>query len=116
MKVFVNLYSLFSVLSARNNMKANAFQDVVDPVTDEMLAKFVVDSHFKSQPKGVLVDGKNLSGSQEDLEASGNPVDPEVCTRHFAYFVILSLLHVLNYSLLYVVELLPPFRCFLKIC
>lgn len=79
-KVFVNLYSLFLVLYVHNNMKANAFQDVVDPVTDEMLAKFVVDSHFKSQPKGAHLDDKTLSESQEDVQDSSNPVDPEVYT------------------------------------
>jgi DNA replication licensing factor MCM2 len=51
-------------------------QDVVDPVTDEMLAKFVVDSHFKSQPKG----GNNDSVS-ESQDASGMPTDPEVLTK-----------------------------------
>ena len=42
-------------------------QDVVDPVTDEMLAKFVVDSHFKSQPKGANMDDMTLDESQEDI-------------------------------------------------
>ncbi|GAV82593.1 MCM domain-containing protein/MCM2_N domain-containing protein [Cephalotus follicularis] len=53
-------------------------KDVVDPVTDEMLAKFVVDSHFNSQPKGANMDNKTLSESQEDIEASSRPVDPEI--------------------------------------
>nr|ACN78877.2 minichromosome maintenance 2 protein [Pisum sativum] len=50
-------------------------KDVVDPVTDEMLAKFVVDSHFKSQPKGANNDDKSVSESQD---ASGMPTDPEI--------------------------------------
>lgn len=54
-------------------------KDVVDPVTDEMLARFVVDSHFKSQPKGAKAqEDKNMSESQEDSEAGGYPVDPEI--------------------------------------
>lgn len=54
-------------------------QDVVDPVTDEMLAKFVVDSHFKSQPKGA-----NLDSSYEDEEVfeASMPADPEVFTKY----------------------------------
>lgn len=51
---------------------------MVDPVTDEMLAKFVVDSHFKSQPKGANNDDKSVSESQD---ASGMPTDPEVLTK-----------------------------------
>merc|ERR1711915_1168221 len=31
-------------------------KDTVDPVRDEMLATFVVDSHFKSQPKGSNIE------------------------------------------------------------
>ncbi|MED6130380.1 MCM DNA helicase complex subunit [Stylosanthes scabra] len=52
-------------------------KDVVDPVTDEMLAKFVVDSHSKSQPKGGNRDDKSVTESQDDY-ASGVPVDPEI--------------------------------------
>lgn len=54
-------------------------QDVVDSVTDEMLAKFVVDSHFKSQPKGVNLDDKSVNESQEDSqESTTRPLDSEV--------------------------------------
>ncbi|KAJ1382676.1 P-loop containing nucleoside triphosphate hydrolase [Sesbania bispinosa] len=52
-------------------------KDVVDPVTDEMLTKFVVDSHFKSQPKGAIKDDKSLSESQ-DVYAAAMPADPEI--------------------------------------
>ncbi|KAL1334951.1 hypothetical protein HN51_063889 [Arachis hypogaea] len=52
-------------------------KDVVDPVTDEMLAKFVVDSHFRSQPKGGNRDEKSVTESQDDY-ASAMPVDPEI--------------------------------------
>lgn len=69
-------------------------QDVVDPIMDEMLAKFVVDSHFKSQPKGANIAGKSLGNSQEDSEeASTTPVDPEVLylTPFFVVYYLFSL-------------------------
>lgn len=53
---------------------------MVDPVTDEMLAKFVVDSHFKSQPKGGNLEERPLD--EEDAESSDRTVDPEVHTCH----------------------------------
>ncbi|KAK3015217.1 hypothetical protein RJ639_006855 [Escallonia herrerae] len=53
-------------------------KDVVDPVTDEMLAKFVVDSHFKSQPKGANLDDKSISNSQDDVHAYTMEADPEI--------------------------------------
>ncbi|KAM7468806.1 hypothetical protein LguiB_016368 [Lonicera macranthoides] len=53
-------------------------KDVVDPVVDEMLAKFVVDSHFKSQPKGANLDDKSAGNSQEDIKASATTADPEI--------------------------------------
>ncbi|PKI71570.1 DNA replication licensing factor MCM2 [Punica granatum] len=53
-------------------------KDVVDPVTDEMLARFVVDSHFKSQPKGVTIDDKSIGESEEDVQASSATADPEI--------------------------------------
>lgn len=53
-------------------------KDVVDPITDEMLAKFVVDSHFKSKPSGTNIDDKSMNNSQEDADPVANEVDPEV--------------------------------------
>ncbi|GAB2292715.1 hypothetical protein Dimus_026952 [Dionaea muscipula] len=53
-------------------------KDVVDPVTDEMLAKFVVDSHFKSQPKGANIEDKSLNTSTDDPDDLSNQVDPEI--------------------------------------
>lgn len=53
-------------------------QDVVDPVSDEMLAEFVVDSHFKSQPKGATLDDRSMNNSHEDNLSSANPNDSEV--------------------------------------
>ncbi|KAJ8759389.1 hypothetical protein K2173_006909 [Erythroxylum novogranatense] len=58
-------------------------KDVVDPVSDEMLAKFVVDSHFKSQPKGANIDARSLNESEDDIQASARPVDqdPEIISQ-----------------------------------
>ncbi|XP_077248606.1 DNA replication licensing factor MCM2-like [Tasmannia lanceolata] len=56
-------------------------KDVVDPVTDEMLANFVVDSHFKSQPKGANLDDNSIRNSQDDFPASERPVDPEILSQ-----------------------------------
>ncbi|CAL5373107.1 unnamed protein product [Camellia sinensis] len=56
-------------------------KDVVDLVKDEMLAKFVVDSHFKPQPEGVNIHEKSISNSQDEIETSSMPTDPEVHTR-----------------------------------
>ncbi|CAH9129730.1 unnamed protein product [Cuscuta epithymum] len=54
-------------------------KDVVDPVTDEMLAMFVVDSHCKSTPKGGNLDDKsNKANSQDDPESNLMPLDPEI--------------------------------------
>ncbi|CAM8902433.1 unnamed protein product [Rhodiola kirilowii] len=52
-------------------------KDVVDPVIDEMLANFVIDSHFKSHPKGTHLDDRSLNDSEEDGQTS-MPVDPEI--------------------------------------
>lgn len=51
-------------------------KDAVDPVTDEMLAQFVVNSHSKSQAKGGQMD--SMSESQEDIQAAARSVDPEI--------------------------------------
>ncbi|GMI78008.1 MINICHROMOSOME MAINTENANCE 2 [Hibiscus trionum] len=53
-------------------------KDVVDPVTDEMLAQFVVDSHFRSQPKGANMDDKAFSESQEETQASAGLADSKI--------------------------------------
>ncbi|KAL3835760.1 hypothetical protein ACJIZ3_010496 [Penstemon smallii] len=50
-------------------------KDVVDPVTDEMLAEFVVDSHCRAQAKGSNLD---VTNSQDDFQASTRPIDPEI--------------------------------------
>ncbi|KAI4368548.1 hypothetical protein MLD38_017095 [Melastoma candidum] len=53
-------------------------KDVVDPVIDEMLAKFVVDSHFRSKPKGGIWDENSLQESEENVEASAVSTDPDI--------------------------------------
>ncbi|CAG7896997.1 unnamed protein product [Brassica rapa] len=67
-------------------------KDVVDPVTDDMLAKFVVNSHFKSQPKGGKMDD---SEPQDDNHGSSGSSDPEVLPQNL-------LRKYLTYSKLYV--------------
>ena len=42
-----------------------------------MLAKFVVDSHSRSQPKGANIDD-NYASHPENLLASAREADPEV--------------------------------------
>ncbi|XP_043724687.1 DNA replication licensing factor MCM2 [Telopea speciosissima] len=70
-------------------------KDVVDPVTDEMLAKFVVESHFKSQPKGANMDDKSVSNSIEDPPASVRPVDPEILSQNMLKkYITYAKLHV----------------------
>ena len=70
-------------------------QDLVDPVTDEMLAKFVVDSHFRSQPKGANIDDKAFSESQEETRVSAGPADSKVHT-----YDSITLLTVCNFETL----------------
>ncbi|KAK4373486.1 hypothetical protein RND71_008870 [Anisodus tanguticus] len=53
-------------------------KDVVDPVTDEMLAKFVVDSHFRSQAKGATIDEKSFTDSRDGARANMAATDPEI--------------------------------------
>ncbi|PON35724.1 DNA replication licensing factor Mcm [Trema orientale] len=47
-------------------------------VVEEILAKFIVDSHFKSQHKGANMEDKSLSESQEDVQTLGDALDPEI--------------------------------------
>eukprot|EP01018_Ginkgo_biloba_P017870 Gb_10893 [translate_table: standard] len=56
-------------------------KDVVDPVRDEMLARFVVDSHSKSQPKGSNLEETPASLSEEHSTPSGSVPDPEVLSQ-----------------------------------
>ncbi|KAI3916939.1 hypothetical protein MKW98_014400 [Papaver atlanticum] len=56
-------------------------KDVVDPVLDEMLAEFVVESHSKSRAKGANLDDMPVNNSQADPDASAEPVDPEILSQ-----------------------------------
>ncbi|XP_021724793.1 DNA replication licensing factor MCM2-like [Chenopodium quinoa] len=56
-------------------------KDVVDPITDEMLAEFVVDSHFRSKPSGANLDDRSTSNSQETADPLTNHVDPEIISQ-----------------------------------
>ncbi|KAK9707021.1 hypothetical protein RND81_07G167600 [Saponaria officinalis] len=53
-------------------------KDVVDPITDEMLARFVVDSHFRSKPSGFNIDDKSMGKPQEDADHLATQIDPEI--------------------------------------
>ncbi|KAI3912275.1 hypothetical protein MKW92_008222 [Papaver armeniacum] len=53
-------------------------KDVVNPVLDQMLAEFVLDSHSRSRPKGANLDDMSVSSSQEDPDAYAVQVDPEI--------------------------------------
>ncbi|KAH9603373.1 hypothetical protein KSS87_020982 [Heliosperma pusillum] len=53
-------------------------KDVVDPITDEMLARFVVDSHFRSKASGFNIDDRSMGNSQEDADHLANQIDPEI--------------------------------------
>lgn len=65
-------------------------QDVVDPVVDEMLAQFVVDSHYKSQPKGVNLDDRPVNNSQDEMQDAAGQTDPEVLSLNCSYHLSLS--------------------------
>jgi hypothetical protein len=53
-------------------------QDIVDPFTDEMLARFVVDSHARSQPKGANLEDRVVDVDDDPL-AAARQADPDVC-------------------------------------
>lgn len=56
-------------------------KDVVDPVKDEMLASFVVDSHAKSQPKGSNTEETPAGLSQDESPNLSHSSDPEVLSQ-----------------------------------
>lgn len=69
-------------------------KDVVDPIIDEMLATFVVDSHFKSKPSGSNIDDRSTSNSQEDADPLTNQVDPEV-VLYIGMLSLISYMHLI---------------------
>ncbi|ONK58662.1 uncharacterized protein A4U43_C09F15380 [Asparagus officinalis] len=56
-------------------------KDIVDPVADELLAKFVVDSHAISTPKGARIDDHPASMSQDDVLTSAGATDSEILSQ-----------------------------------
>ncbi|GAB4841999.1 hypothetical protein Ancab_011958 [Ancistrocladus abbreviatus] len=76
-EMYVNFFSCCRVFWLMSLVSVYT-SGVVDPVTDEMLAKFVVDSHFKSQLKGANIEDKSISISQEDPEQYSLHADPEI--------------------------------------
>ncbi len=56
-------------------------QDVVDPVMDEMLATFVVDSHFKSHPRANHVE--------EETRTRNESADKEVRVKLIFHILLL---------------------------
>lgn len=64
-------FALFTTyLTEKSTYLFLVLQDIVDPVQDEMLATFVVDSHFKSHPKH--------QDSDDDPQSMPMPTDDEV--------------------------------------
>ncbi|KAE8730128.1 hypothetical protein F3Y22_tig00003041pilonHSYRG00915 [Hibiscus syriacus] len=74
-------------------------KDVVDSVTDEMLAQFVVDSHFRSQPKSANMDDRASSESQEETRAYAGLADSKrgqgvpIAVRHIESMIKMSEAH-----------------------
>ncbi|KAJ1256440.1 hypothetical protein BS78_K026400 [Paspalum vaginatum] len=56
-------------------------KDIVDPFTDEMLARFVVDSHARSQPKGANLEDRVASDVDDDPLAAARQADPDVLSQ-----------------------------------
>ncbi|PWZ26529.1 DNA replication licensing factor MCM2 [Zea mays] len=56
-------------------------KDVVDPFTDEMLARFVVDSHARSQPKGANLEDRVSTDVDDDPLAAARQADPDVLSQ-----------------------------------
>ncbi|XXG72740.1 hypothetical protein AAC387_Pa07g1770 [Persea americana] len=60
-------------------------KDIADPVTDEMLALFIVDNHYKSQPTGAKLD-ESISNSQDEVSASAHPeIIPQDLLKYITY-------------------------------
>ncbi|GJN40222.1 hypothetical protein PR202_gb29406 [Eleusine coracana subsp. coracana] len=56
-------------------------KDIVDPFTDEMLARFVVDSHARSQPKGANLEDRVATDLDDDPLAASRQADPDVLSQ-----------------------------------
>uniref|UniRef100_J3N8E2 DNA replication licensing factor MCM2 n=1 Tax=Oryza brachyantha TaxID=4533 RepID=J3N8E2_ORYBR len=56
-------------------------KDIVDPFTDEMLARFVVDSHARSQPKGANLEDRVATDVEDDPLAAARQADPDILSQ-----------------------------------
>ncbi|RWR84961.1 DNA replication licensing factor MCM2 [Cinnamomum micranthum f. kanehirae] len=63
------IISCFDILC--NLKEVTCMLDIADLVTDEMLALFIVDDHYKSQPTGAKLD-ESISNSQDEVPASAH--------------------------------------------
>lgn len=62
-------------------------KDIVDPLKDEGLARFVVESHARSHPKGIA-DGDDLPARLEEFEGDENapqPLTQEQLRKYITY-------------------------------
>ncbi|BBN03861.1 DNA replication licensing factor MCM2 [Marchantia polymorpha subsp. ruderalis] len=57
-------------------------KDVVDPVTDEMLARFVVESHHKSHPKRAVLDD---NGSNAAVNSDEEILSQDMLRKYVTY-------------------------------
>jgi DNA replication licensing factor MCM2 len=108
------LFNLLVRLLFLNTTFVVNLQDVVDPVKDEMLANFVVDSHAKSQPKGSNIEETPAGLSQDESSNLSHSSDPEVQTTYLCYVYsfekVYSIVRVPQAYLIYVLILLSTFH------
>jgi len=60
-------------------------QDVVDPVSDERLAKFVTSSHMRSVPTRDLETGETPPPSAEDLQQRPDLIPQDLLRKYISY-------------------------------
>ncbi|KAM0896190.1 hypothetical protein ACQ4PT_023343 [Festuca glaucescens] len=56
-------------------------KDIVDPFMDEMLARFVVDSHARSQPKGANLEERVAVDEEDDPFTVARQADPDILSQ-----------------------------------
>ncbi|KAM3404195.1 hypothetical protein ACQJBY_007341 [Aegilops geniculata] len=74
--IFCPVLGCLSILSF-----LTALQDIVDPFTDEMLARFVVDSHARSQPKGGNLEDRVVADEEDDPLTVARNADPDILSQ-----------------------------------
>ncbi|KAM3410567.1 hypothetical protein ACQJBY_002657 [Aegilops geniculata] len=74
--IFCPVLGCLSILSF-----LTAMQDIVDPFTDEMLARFVVDSHARSQPKGGNLEDRVVADEEDDPLTVARNADPDILSQ-----------------------------------